>query len=210
VIANDPLHLGGAIDAAAAEKAPRFMQLCDAHDLPILSLCDTPGFMVGPDVETEAQVRHCSGLFVTAANIGVPMFTIVLRKDYGLGAQAATGASARPCCRQLADRQVRRDGPRGYVRLAFRRELEAIEDPRDRHADSSGWSPSATSEARRLSMAEHFELDDMIDPRGLARLAHARPQIAAAPPAPRRRQAAPERGCLVVNSHVEHCGSWSS
>ena len=85
VIANNPAHLGGAIDAAAADKATRFMQLCDGFDLPILLLCDTPGFMVGPEAEQTALVRHVSRMFVTGANITVPFFTIIVRKGYGLG-----------------------------------------------------------------------------------------------------------------------------
>src|SRR4029079_8475719 len=88
VIANSPAHLGGAIDAEGADKAARFMQLCDAHDLPILMLCDTPGCLVGPEAEKTALVRHVSRLFVTGASLTVPFFTIVLRKGYGLGAQA--------------------------------------------------------------------------------------------------------------------------
>src|SRR5581483_6532340 len=88
VVANDPFFLGGAVDADAADKAARFMQLCDAYGLPIVSLCDTPGFMVGPQAETTALVRHVSRMFTAAARISVPFFTIVLRKGYGLGAQA--------------------------------------------------------------------------------------------------------------------------
>src|SRR5207248_8176334 len=91
VIANNPLHLGGAIDANAADKAARFMQLCDAFGPPILSLCDTPGFMVGPEAERTALVRHVSRMFVTAGSISVPFLSVIVRKGYGLGAQAMTG-----------------------------------------------------------------------------------------------------------------------
>src|SRR5207248_990367 len=91
VIANDPTHLGGAIDADGADKAARFMQLCDAFALPILCLCDTPGFMVGPQAETTATIRHFARMFNTGANLSVPIGTIVLRKGYGLGAQAMAG-----------------------------------------------------------------------------------------------------------------------
>ena len=115
VICNNPAHLGGAIDAPAADKAARFMQLCDAFDLPILFLCDTPGFMVGPEAERSAQVRHFSRMFVNGASLTVPFFTIVLRKGYGLGAQAMAGGSfRRPFVHgQLAVGGVRRDGTRG-------------------------------------------------------------------------------------------------
>ena len=88
VLASNPLHLGGAIDADAADKAARFMRLCDLHGLPMVSLIDTPGFMVGPDIEARAQVRHVSRMFVAAAQLRVPFLAIVIRKAYGLGAMA--------------------------------------------------------------------------------------------------------------------------
>src|SRR5207248_11329001 len=93
LIANNPMQLGGAIDSDGAGKAARFMQLCDAFDIPLLSLCDTPGIMVGPEIEETALVRHASRMFVTGASISVPFFTIILRKGYGLGAQAMAGGS---------------------------------------------------------------------------------------------------------------------
>ena len=115
VIANNPVHLGGAIDSDGADKGARFMQLCDAFDLPLIMLCDTPGMMVGPDVETTALVRHCSRLFVTGANLTVPSVAVVLRKCYGLGAQAMMGGSTKAPggVRRLADGRVRRDGAGG-------------------------------------------------------------------------------------------------
>src|SRR5207249_2044798 len=93
VVASNPAHLGGAIDADGADKAARFMQLCDAFDLPVLFLCDTPGIMVGPESEKNAAVRHCARMFVVGASLTVPFFTIILRKGYGLGAQAMAGGS---------------------------------------------------------------------------------------------------------------------
>ena len=115
IVANDPQHLGGAIDAPAADKAARFLQLCDAFELPVLFLCDTPGFMVGPDAEKTATVRHFARLFVTGANLTVPTGTIVLRKGYGLGAQAMAGGVVQGAAvhGRLADVGVRRDGPGG-------------------------------------------------------------------------------------------------
>jgi len=95
LIANDPQHLGGAIDAEAADKCARFMQLCEAHGLPLVSLVDTPGFMVGPEVEARAQVRHVCRMFVVAAHLSVPFLAVVLRKGYGLGAQAMDGRRLR-------------------------------------------------------------------------------------------------------------------
>src|ERR1700726_3670522 len=127
IIANNPTHLAGAIDAAGADKAARFMQLCDAFDLPLLFLCDTPGIMVGPEVEKTALVRHVSRLFVTGASLTVPFFTIVLRKGYGLGAQAMAGGSFRAPLFPVAwpPGECGGRGLGGAPRLGYRKELEA-------------------------------------------------------------------------------------
>ena len=129
LIANNPKHLGGAIDAPAGDKAARFMQLCDAFDVPIVSLCDTPGFMVGPEAEKTAIVRHVSRMFVNGASLTVPLFGIVLRKGYGLGAQ---GFHASFFTVAWPTGEFGGMGLEGYVRLGFRKEMEAIADPTER------------------------------------------------------------------------------
>ncbi len=130
VIANNPTHLAGAIDSDGADKAARFMQLCDAFGLPIVSLVDTPGMMVGPEVEATALVRHCSRLFVTGANITVPLVSIVTRKAYGLGAQAMMGGSTKAplACLAWPTGEFGGMGLEGAVRLGYRKELEAATD----------------------------------------------------------------------------------
>ncbi len=134
VIANDPTHLGGAIDAHGADKAARFMQLCDAFGLPIAFLCDTPGFMVGPAAERTATVRHFARMFVTGANLSVPTGTVVLRKGYGLGAQAMAAGSFKAPLFTVGwpTSEFGAMGLEGAVRLGMRRELDAIEDPAER------------------------------------------------------------------------------
>src|SRR5450830_430631 len=124
LIANNPRHLGGAIDVEAADKAARFMQLCNAHGLPIVSLTDTPGFMVGPDIEAQAQVRHVCRMFVVAAHLSVPFFAVVLRKGYGLGAQAMTagGFDAPVFTVAWPTGEFGAMGLEGAVRLGFRKE----------------------------------------------------------------------------------------
>ena len=131
VVANNPGHLAGAIDSDGADKAARFLQLCDAFDIPIVTLVDTPGMMVAPAVEETALVRHCSRLFVTGANVTVPLISVVLRKSYGLGAQAMVGGSTKApaACVAWPTGEFGGMGLEGAVRLGFRRELEAIEDP---------------------------------------------------------------------------------
>jgi acetyl-CoA carboxylase carboxyltransferase component len=166
VIANDPTHLGGAIDAEAADKAARFMQLCDAFSLPLLLLCDTPGFMVGPAAERTATVRHFSRMFVTGANLSVPLGTVVLRKGYGLGAQAMAGGSFKAplFCIGWPTSEFGGMGLEGAVKLGMRRELEAIDDPAERERAYQAAVEAAYYRGRGISMAEYFEIDDVIDP----------------------------------------------
>ena len=166
VLANDPAHLGGAIDRDAADKAARFLQLCDAHGLDVLYLCDTPGFLVGPEAEAQAQVRHFARLFVTAGSMTVPFGTVVLRKGYGLGAQAMAGGSFRAGLFTLSwpTGEFGGMGLEGAVKLGFRRELEAIEDPVERQQAFDQMVAAAYRHGEALNMAAHLELDDVIDP----------------------------------------------
>ena len=166
VIANDPRYLGGAIDGEGAEKAGRFMQLCDAFGVPILSLCDTPGFMVGPDSEKTAAVRRGSRMFVTAASLSVPLFTVVLRKGYGLGAQAMAGGDFSAAALMLAwpTAEFGPMGLEGAVRLGYRKELEAESDPVARQALFDGRLARMYQQGSALSVAEVLEIDAVIDP----------------------------------------------
>jgi acetyl-CoA carboxylase carboxyltransferase component len=166
VIANNPAHLGGAIDADASDKASRFIQLCDAYDLPIVSLCDTPGFMVGPEAEEHAQVRHFGRMFVTAASITVPWITIVLRKGYGLGAQAMAGGSFHGNAMTVAwpTGEFGGMGLEGAVRLGYKKELDAVTDPKERAELEATLIARAYENGSALNMASHMEIDDVIDP----------------------------------------------
>ncbi|WP_434966604.1 carboxyl transferase domain-containing protein [Janibacter indicus] len=166
LVANNPRHLGGAIDTPAADKLARFLQLCDAHGLPVVSLCDTPGFMVGPDHERTATVRHFARLFVIGSHLRVPMVTVVLRKAYGLGAQAmAAGGFHRPAA-TLAwpTGEVGGMGLEGAVRLGFRRELEAVADPTERAELEADLLAQMYERGRAVNAAAVVELDDVIDP----------------------------------------------
>jgi acetyl-CoA carboxylase carboxyltransferase component len=166
VIANNPLHLAGAIDADGADKAARFMQLCDAFDLPLLFLCDTPGIMVGPEAEQTALVRHVSRLFVTGANVTVPTGTIILRKGYGLGAQAMAGGSFKAplFCIAWPTGELGGMGLEGAVRLGYRKELEAIEDADERERAFQEMVERMYTHGKAVNAASHFEIDDVIDP----------------------------------------------
>ena len=194
IIANNPTHLGGAIDSPAADKATRFMQLCDAFELPILMLCDTPGNMVGPEAEKEALVRHCCRMFVTGASISVPFFTIVLRKSYGLGAQGMAGGSFKAPFFAVSwpTGEFGGMGLEGAVKLGFRKELAALTDPRERAELYDTLVARMYENGKALSTATYFEIDDVIDP------AESRRWITAAlrsvPPPPAR--AGKKRPCI--------------
>ncbi|MFV9683353.1 carboxyl transferase domain-containing protein [Pseudomonas sp. NY15367] len=166
LIANNPAHLGGAIDAVAGDKAARFLQLCEAHDLPIVSLCDTPGFMVGPEAEKQATVRHVSRLFVTAASLTVPFFTLVLRKGYGLGAQAMAAGSFHSPLFTAAwpSGEFGAMGLEGAVRLGFAKELAAQPDDAARQALFDKLVAKAYDNGKALNMASYLEIDAVIDP----------------------------------------------
>jgi acetyl-CoA carboxylase carboxyltransferase component len=166
VVANDPTHLGGAIDADGADKAARFLGLCDAFDLPVLFLCDTPGFMVGPAAEQTATVRHFARMFLGGANITVPTGTIVLRKGYGLGAQAMAGGGFKAPLFTVAwpTSEFGGMGLEGAVRLGMRRELDAIEDAQARERVFEQMVAAAYERGRGLNMAAYGEIDDVIDP----------------------------------------------
>jgi acetyl-CoA carboxylase carboxyltransferase component len=166
VIANDPTHLGGAIDADGADKAARFLQLCDAFALPVLFLCDTPGFMVGPDAERTATVRHFARLFLAGANLSVPTGTIVLRKGYGLGAQAMAGGGFKVPLFTVAwpTSEFGAMGLEGAVRLGMRRELDAIADDAERERVFADTVAAAYERGRGVNMAAYGEIDDVIDP----------------------------------------------
>ncbi|MEV0246330.1 carboxyl transferase domain-containing protein [Nocardia sp. NPDC050712] len=166
LVANNGHHLGGAIDAPAADKLSAFLRLCEAHGLPIVSLCDTPGFMVGPDAEREATVTRFSRLFIDSAALTVPFGTVVLRKGYGLGAQAMAAGSFRSPRFVIAwpTGEIGGMGLEGAVRLGFRKQLEAIEDPAERERTFEAMVQLAYANSKALNAAAVLELDDVIDP----------------------------------------------
>ena len=166
LLANNPAHLGGAIDHDAADKAARFMQLCDAFGLPIVTLCDTPGFMVGTESERHASVRHMSRMFVNGANLSVPIGTVILRKAYGLGAQAMAGGSFKTplFCVAWPTGELGGMGLEGAVKLAYRRELDAVEDPDERQALYDSMVARMYERGKAVNAASVFEIDDVIDP----------------------------------------------
>ena len=166
IVANNPVHLGGAIDSEGADKAARFMQLCDAFDIPLVFLCDTPGFMVGPEAEKSGQVRRFARMFVTGANVTVPFVTLILRKGYGLGAQAMAAGSFKIPMFTVSwpTGEFGGMGLEGAVKLGFRNELAAIEDPEERRRSYEKMVAQMYERGKAVNVASAFEIDDVIDP----------------------------------------------
>jgi acetyl/propionyl-CoA carboxylase alpha subunit/acetyl-CoA carboxylase carboxyltransferase component len=190
IMASNPQYLGGAIDADAADKAARFMQLCDAHGLPIISLIDTPGFMVGPEVEAQAQVRHVSRMFLTAAKLRVALLAVTLRKGYGLGAMAMAGGGFRSAQFTIAwpTGEFGPMGLEGAITLGFKKELQAVPDGPERRALYEQLVAQAYERGHAISTAAAAEIDAVIDP------AHTRQWIAKGIASAALRAARPRRG----------------
>ena len=186
VIANNPRVLGGAIDSDGSDKAARFLQICEAFDIPVLSLSDTPGMMVGPEVEKTALVRHCSRLFIIGANLTVPLFSVVLRKSYGLGALAMTGGSYPASVFAVAwpTGEFGGMGLEGSVKLGYRNELAAITDPAARRAKFDEMVAAAYEHGKALNQASTYHIDQVIDPADTRRWIVA--GLRSLPPAPPR------------------------
>ena len=188
MIANNTLHMAGAITSDGADKASRFMQLCDAFGLPLVSLVDTPGMMVGPDAEATALVRHSCRLLVTGAALRVPLIAVVLRRGYGLGAQAMVAGSLHEPLLTVAwpSAHLGPMGLEGAVRLGWRKELEAIDDEEARERRIRELTSAAEQNARALNAATLFEIDDVIDPAETRALHQRHAWGAGAKPAARR------------------------
>jgi acetyl-CoA carboxylase carboxyltransferase component len=166
VIANNTMVMAGAVTSAAADKAARFLQLCDAFGLPVLSLVDTPGYMVGPEAEATGLVRRASRLLVAGGALRVPLIAVILRRGYGLGAQAMTAGSLHEPLLTVAwpGAHLGPMGLEGAVRLGLRKELEAIEDEAEREQRVREMTAAAERNAQALNAAQLFEIDDVIDP----------------------------------------------
>ncbi|HDQ04484.1 MAG TPA: biotin carboxylase [Deltaproteobacteria bacterium] len=166
LIANNCMHMAGAIEAEGADKAARLMQICEAHNLPILSLCDTPGFMVGPEIEKRAQVRHVCRMFVIGSHLTVPYFTVILRRGYGLGVMAMSRGGFHDSffTASWPTGEFGGMGLEGAVRAGFKKELEAIKDPAEREALYEKLVAQLYEQGKAINMAAHLEIDAVIDP----------------------------------------------
>ena len=166
LIANNCMHMAGAIEAEGADKAAKLMQICQAHDLPILSLCDTPGFMVGPEIEKRAQVRHVCRLFVIGSHLTVPYFTVVLRRGYGLGAMAMArgGFHESFFTASWPTGEFGAMGIEGAIKAGFKKELTAIEDEKEREKLYEQLVGELYKRGKAVNIASYLEIDSVIDP----------------------------------------------
>ena len=166
VIANDCRYLGGAVNAEAAEKTAKFITLCDNFDIPIVSLCDSPGFMVGPASEEQAAVRRMAQLFIAGAKLTTPLVTIFLRKGYGLGAMAMAGGSFHKPIYSASwpSGEFGGMGLEGAVRLGYKKELEAVTEGEERDALFNQLVDKMYERGKATEAAAHLEIDAVIDP----------------------------------------------
>jgi len=166
LIANNCMHMAGAIEAEGADKAVRLMQICQAHGLPILSLCDTPGFMVGPEIEKRAQVRHVCRMFVIGAHLTVPYFTVVLRRGYGLGVMSMSkGGFHEPFFTAAwPTGEFGAMGIEGAIKAGFKKELAAIEDEKEREKFYESLVGELYKRGKAMNIASYLEIDAVIDP----------------------------------------------
>ncbi len=172
LLANDPKYLSGAVDADAADKAARFMRLCEAHGLPLLSLVDTPGFMVGLDVEAKAQVRHVCRMMLAGASLTVPFVSVTIRKGYGLGAQGMTAGGYHSPLFNFSwpSGEFGGMGLEGAVKLGYKKEMDAIADPAEREAYFQKQVAASYARGKAINMATHLEIDGVIDPADTRRI----------------------------------------
>ena len=165
VAASNPRHLGGALDGPACDKLARFLSLADAFGIPVVMLIDSPGFMVGPESEKTAMVRRAGRLFVTAASLRVPLFSVMLRRGYGLGAMALAGGHFHAPL-ATASWPTGEFGPMGIdgaVRLGFKKELQAA-PVQERTALHQRLAAEMLERGGAINVARHTEVDDVIDP----------------------------------------------
>ena len=200
VIANNCMHMAGAIEPEGADKAARLMQICNAHGLPILSLCDTPGFMVGPEVETRAQVRHVSRMFVVGSHLTVPFFTVVLRRGYGLGSMAMSRGGFHESLFTAAwpTGEFGAMGLEGAVKSGFKRELEAIEDPDQREDLFNQLLAQMYEKGKAINMASYLEIDSVIDPADTRRWIMQGPEVST----PRSSRCRPHTPSSIPGSYI--------
>lgn len=165
VLANQSTSLAGALTADASAKAADFLELCERWRIPVLSLVDTPGFMVGPEAERAGLVRAASRMVNAGAQLTVPLVGVVLRRGYGLGAQAMLGGSTHRPLLTVAwpDAHLGPMGLEGAVRLGMGKELAALPEE-EREEAVRRHTAELERHARALNVARVHEIDDVIDP----------------------------------------------
>jgi acetyl-CoA carboxylase carboxyltransferase component len=163
IVANQPRHLGGILENDSADKAARFINLCDAYGIPLLFLMDVPGFMVGTKVERAGIIRHGAKMLYAVSRATVPKVTVILRKAYGAGYYVMCGRAYEPdLIVAWPSAEISVMGPEGAVNIIFRKEIEASEDP---DATRAQMIQGIRRTIDPYIAAGNAMVDDIIDPR---------------------------------------------
>jgi acetyl/propionyl-CoA carboxylase alpha subunit len=172
VIANNPMYISGAIDSDASDKAARFLRLCDTFGLPVVSLCDCPGIMVGPAADNGGLVRHASRTMLAVSTLSVPVAAIITRRAYGIGGMVMLGGNSRGASVVVAwpSAELGPMGHEGTIRLSHGAELDAMTDPEARKRRFDELVAELYDRGGAINVASAFEIDDVIDPAESRRL----------------------------------------
>ncbi len=168
ILANNPKHLGGVLFVDSADKAARFIWLCDAFNVPLLFLADVPGFMIGSQVERAGIIRHGAKMITAVAEATVPKFSVIVRKAYGAGLYAMCGPAFDPdACLALPTAQIAVMGPDPAVNAVYYNKIHAIEDVDDRAAYVAAQKAEYEEDVDLVHLAAELVVDAVVQPEDL-------------------------------------------
>lgn len=168
IVANQPKHIGGVLFVDSADKATRFITLCDAFNIPLLFLADVPGFMIGTKVERQGIIRHGAKLISAMSSATVPRISVVVRKAYGAGLYAMCGPGFEPdACLALPEAMIAVMGPSAAVNAVYARKLDAIEDEEERAAETQRLQDEYAEDINIYRLASELVVDDLVDKQSL-------------------------------------------
>jgi methylmalonyl-CoA decarboxylase subunit alpha len=179
IVANQPKHKGGVLFTDSADKAARFIWMCNAFNVPLLFLADVPGFMIGTQVEREGIIRHGAKMISAVSEATVPKLSVIVRKAYGAGLYAMAGPAFDPdCCIALPSASIAVMGPQAAINAVYYNQLQAIEDEQERARRTEELRREYAEDIDILHLASELVIDAVIEPEALrdelvARLAHA-------------------------------------
>jgi acetyl-CoA carboxylase carboxyltransferase component len=168
IVANNPMHLGGVLFIDSADKAARFIWLCDAFNVPLIFLADVPGFMIGSQVERDGIIRHGAKMITAVAEATVPKFSVIVRKAYGAGLYAMCGPAFDPdACLALPTAQIAVMGPDPAVNAVFYNRIHAIEDETERAEFIAQRKHEYEEDVDLVHLAAELVVDAVVQPEDL-------------------------------------------